>query len=48
MIYFVIVALILIAGCYVMAEIMHCRKGHDVYDWTKKLVEWMDKNDRYH
>ncbi len=28
---------------FVMAEIMHCRKGHDVYDWTKKLVKWLDK-----
>lgn len=28
---------------YIMAEIMHYRKGHDVYDWTKKLVNWMDR-----
>lgn len=43
MIYFVIVAAILVSAFYVMAEIMHCRKEHDVYDWTKKLVKWLDK-----
>jgi hypothetical protein len=31
------------AVLFVMAEIMHCRKGHDVYDWTKKLAKWLDK-----
>ena len=48
MIWFVIVTAIIIAGFYVMMEVMHCRRGHDVYDWTRKLVNWMDKNDRNH
>ncbi len=43
MIYTVIIAVTLVSVFYVMAEIRHCRKGHDVYDWTKKLVKWLDK-----
>ena len=45
MIWFVIIAAIVFAGLYVMAEIMHYRKGHDVYDWTRKLVNWLDRNE---
>lgn len=39
----IFIAAILIGACYVMAEVMHYRRGHDVYEWTKKLVKWMDK-----
>lgn len=28
---------------YIMAEITHYRKGHDVYEWTKKLANWMNR-----
>ena len=37
------IVVILFAICYVMAEVMHYRLGNDVYGWTKKLVEWIDK-----
>ena len=43
MIWFVIFAAVVFLTVYVIAEVMHYRKGHDVYDWTKKLVKWMDQ-----
>lgn len=43
MIWYILIAVILMGVSYVMAEVMHYRKGHDVYEWTKKLVKWMDK-----
>jgi hypothetical protein len=42
MIWFVIISFLVIGTFYVSMEIMHYRKGHDVYEWTKKLVKWMD------
>lgn len=42
MVYLAVMFAILVIE-FVMAEIMHCLKGHDVYDWTKKLVKWIDK-----
>lgn len=42
-----IVGLIISVGglilVYIVSEIDHCRRGNDVYDWTKKLVKWIDK-----
>jgi len=43
MIYLLILSVVILFALYVNAEIMHCRKGHNVYDWTKKLVNWIDK-----
>lgn len=43
MILFIIVTAIVFLTVYVIAEVMHCRRGHDVYDWTRKLVKWMDQ-----
>jgi hypothetical protein len=34
---------ITIVAVYVMTEVAHCRRGHDVYDWTRKLVNWLDR-----
>ena len=34
---------IAIVAVYVMTEVAHCRRGHDVYDWTRKLVNWLDR-----
>ena len=42
MVYLAVMFAILVIE-FVLAEIMHCRKGHDVYDWTKRLVKRMDK-----
>lgn len=28
---------------YVLIEIDHYRLGHDVYDWVKTLVKWIDR-----
>lgn len=42
-----IVGLIISVGglilVYIVSEIDHCRRGHGVYDWTKKLVKWIDR-----
>jgi nucleoside recognition membrane protein YjiH len=44
MIFFIIIFIGLLLA-YLLVEIDHCRKGHDVYDWTKALVKWIDRND---
>ena len=45
--YINIVGLIISVGglilVYIVSEIDHCRRGNDVYDWTKKLVKWIDR-----
>jgi len=41
--YLIMILIAAFAGLHVMSEIRHCREGHDVYDWTKKLVAWIDK-----
>ena len=43
MIWAILFAVSMVTAAYVILEVMHYRKGHDVYEWTKKLVEWMDK-----
>lgn len=42
MILSILIAVSMVTVAYVIAEVMHYRKGHDVYEWTKKLANWMD------
>ena len=40
----VIFLLSLLAYMYVVVELYHYYNGHDVYEWTKKLDEWLKKS----
>ena len=45
--YLICLIVILVASfacLHILSEIRHYREGHDVYDWTKNLVNWIDKN----
>ena len=43
MIYLFVILFFGVMVAYVMGEVTHYRKGNDVYEWTKKLVNWMDR-----
>jgi len=42
LIFFAILGIAVLAF-YVIAEVAHCRRGHDVYNWTRRLVDWLDR-----
>lgn len=38
-----VIVFVLWTGMYVYAELQHLRKGHDVYEWTRKLDAWLER-----
>ena len=37
-----VIVFLLWTGLYIYAELLHLRKGHDVYEWTRKLDDWLE------
>jgi hypothetical protein len=43
--FLLIIPLLIWAFVWIYSEINICRHGGDVFDWTKKLVKWLDNKE---